>query len=193
MVVGWPGSLSGATLYLLWEIFSFQQGGALEVGLSRSDFLTLWIMDVGAGAGGRKVTKTSAARERQDDTEDQTRQGSRVPGRHVVEMELPLLQCQQERIAQNGLSNGESYGTLLRWKCCKRRNYPDRNAVFKVSLQITLYNLGTYTISLLGKVSLILFRPWENHFLLMLWIPQPMYSNECLCPWNLYLGLLPDN
>lgn len=70
-MVGWPGSLSGATLCLLWEIFSFQQGGALEVGLSRSDSLTLWITDVGAGAGGRKVTKTSAARERQDGTEDQ--------------------------------------------------------------------------------------------------------------------------
>lgn len=112
------------------------------MGLSRSDFLTVWITDVGTGAGERKVTKTSAARERQDDTEDQKRQGSRVPGRHVVGTELPRLQCQQERIAQNGLSNGESYGTLLRWKCCKRRNYPDRNAVFKVSLQITLYNLG---------------------------------------------------
>lgn len=41
------------------------------MGLSRSDFLTLWITDVGTGAGERKVTKTGAARERQDGTEDQ--------------------------------------------------------------------------------------------------------------------------
>lgn len=190
MMVEWPGSLSGATLYLIWEIFSFQQGWALEEHLSRFDFLTLWIMDVGAGTGERKVTKTSAAWERQDDTEDQKWQGSRVPGRHVLEMELSLLQCQWERIAQNGLSNGESHGTLLRWKCHKRGNYPDWNSVFKVTLQITLYNLGTYTISMLGKVSLILFRPCHNCFLLVLWIPQPMYSNKCFHPWNLHFGII---
>ena len=138
--------------------------------MSRFDFLTLWITDVGAGSGEWKVTKTSAAQER-DKLTQKTRSDK--------EAECMVGTCwrwsylchsanEKERTAQNGLSNGESHGTLLRWKCQKRRNCPDRNSVFRVTLQIALYNLGTHTISMLGKVSLILFRPLDNHFLLML-------------------------
>lgn len=129
--------------------------------MSRFDFLTLWITDVGAGAGKQKVTKTSAAQER-DKLTQKTRSDKEAEclvGTCWRWSSLCYSANEKERTAQNGLSNGESHGTLLRWKCHKRRNYPDRNSVFSVTLQITLYNLGTYTISVLGKVSLILFRP----------------------------------